>query len=296
MNFGKLFLFSFYIFLYCLPVIAADKVDYDKPFDEIQSTISAFDNRHSLMDPPVEEETITQTYPVPQGESNQSSVVKVPVVVSPATTTAPSSNVSDEKKSIEVSNIAVVPDYEREPVVVSGSDEVPVVLRPIHREKVIKPINYDELINEAIENQNQLKSNLIEERASTMVSKPLFDTGIVEKTPHENFANTSVPVVQEVNPKNVDSYEIEDDDFDEEGNNNKLAHVASYATEETAREGIVEMEKKYPHTSIFEPYVSYEYVKGKGNFYRLYFIGDVRELEYLCREMKKNLDWCNILK
>ncbi len=289
MNFFRYSIFIIGVLVFPSVLFAQQKIDYDKPYDQIKSQISSFQDRHSLMPMPVEEnivennnQTNNQTNDANQENIENSSPVQ--------------HNLKDDEKSYEQNS-----DEKVEPVIVSGNKDLePVVLkRP--EPKVQKPEGYDELMemarqqggvikpssyvedengnliipqNSQVDNNvNNIKSNLIVENKNNVVNKPLFE----KKSNNQTDSNEN-NVISEEKPFQA------------------MAHIASYQSEESARHGIVEIEKKYPQTNIFEPFVNYEYVKGKGNFFRLYFVGDERELQYLCRDMKKNGDWCNILK
>ncbi len=74
------------------------------------------------------------------------------------------------------------------------------------------------------------------------------------------------------------------------------AHIASYVNNINANEGIAVYKSKYPRMDMFEASVKYEEVPNKGWFYRVYLLGDEKELDMLCREMKSHGDWCKVFK
>ena len=94
-----------------------------------------------------------------------------------------------------------------------------------------------------------------------------------------------------IKPQVREEYFIEEEDED-----TTMAHIASYKEENSAYDGVKVIKKKYPEMENFDAYVKYEYVPNKGWYYRLYVVGDKRNLELLCSKMKKNNDWCNIQK
>ena len=235
-------------------LLAEDKVDYNKPFPEIKEQVSSFDSRHSLM--PVEEKK--------ESVEKKSSLTF--------------SNLQDDE--LEKPNVAEVPnepvnakvevkkDDDFETVIISGKDDDEDIkdnfeLREEKLSVVLKPT--------PLKKDNAIRSDVIDEKVGDMVSKPLFNDN-VEKKSHTDISK---------------SYFIETED-----DMTSLAHVASYTTEESAYDGLKMLEKKYPQFNIFEPYVKYENVPNKGWYYRLYLVGDRRELSMLCKDMKKNNDWC----
>ena len=256
----KFFIFVFFLIIgFPLSLWAEDKVDYDKPFPEIKEQVSSFDSRHSLM--PVEEK--------------KESVEKNTVEKKSSLTF---SNLQDDE--LEKPNVAEVPnepvnakvevkkDDDFETVIISGKDDDEDIkdnfeLREEKLSVVLKPT--------PLKKDNAIRSDVIDEKVGDMVSKPLFNDN-VEKKSHTDISK---------------SYFIETED-----DMTSLAHVASYTTEESAYDGLKMLEKKYPQFNIFEPYVKYENVPNKGWYYRLYLVGDRRELSMLCKDMKKNNDWC----
>lgn len=145
-----------------------------------------------------------------------------------------------------------------------GYDELMKIVR---EQGVIKPSSYSEdkngnLVLELTTPQN-ISSNVVNEKKSKMINRPLFEKRKKKKTkaPYQS-----------------------------------VAHVATYNDRESAKKGIEVFVSDYPFAERFEPFVSNEYVDGKGERYLLYFLGNEGELFYLCSQMRANGDWCNILK
>ncbi len=252
-----LFLCAEIIFVSCATF--AQTVDYNKPFDEIKSQISSFDSRHSLM--PIEQK-VEEKNNIVDEKANEALVPHVA-----------SENMKVEEKNTKNSE-SKQNDFQT--IVVEGKDEessikqeelAPVVLKPIPHKK------YD--------GSDLILSNMIEEKVSDVVNIPL---NVKKKTEEEKTLKS-----QKILPKK--EYIIEGS---EEGDT--MLHVASYNDENSAYNALKWYEKKYPQTKLFEPFVRYEKVENKGWYYRLYFIGDVYELRVLCDVMKKNKDWCMLIK
>ena len=363
-------------------VLAEDKIDYDKPFDQIKEDMSSFENRHSLM-PRVEEKV--QLSPVVSNPDNGIAVLPL-LDGKPVDSSSPDNSVkSDVKNKVEnvdtpvqikamskeameqmdtpktstIKNINKVPENldvaDDKPVEIvpmasvvkeEAKVDAPVIDKPegydelmkMAKEQggVIKPSNYKEDMNgnlvlapETKEEVKVVSSPVIEEKKEDVVNKPLFNSveekaqvqevkpvaPVVETTKEITPVKYSAPLLvnkeisnnvkedvkPEVKPVSTPVYKTDVVDRSvktqsEEKPYQSIAHIASYKTEDSAKKGIGVITSKYPRANMFETYIHYEYVDGKGNFYRLYFLGDRRELEYLCREMKANGDWCNILK
>ena len=189
-------------------------------------------------------------------------------------------------------------------LVLMSDEKMATVLSPVVEEKkenvVIKPLFGGAQNNVAVE-QNPVVKNETQQPV-VEVKQPEITQSVENKSEYSAplVNNTVVPVVEKkVEERQVvvePVVSVKKTSMSEEKPFQSIAHIASYLTEENAKKGEGVVRGKYPRASMFETYINYEYVDGKGSFYRLYFTGDKRELEYLCREMKANGDWCNILK
>ncbi|MDR2098597.1 MAG: hypothetical protein LBO78_01050 [Rickettsiales bacterium] len=205
------------------------------------------------------------------------------------------------------------------PAAAEAGTGAPVVLREVHMDKLEMPTEY-------IESGNTLvpapKIRIVDERAGEMTNLPLFpkdrpaigndmqgrqnppathdaaafapgrpsEAGVPDSSDmqhpqpaplrrREMLSGTLMPKVKPV-PAELKS----------------SAHVASYNTEESAVKGIDVLAKKYPLAGRLSARISLEDVPDKGYFYRLYFEGDRRDVERLCKEMKAGADWCSVQK
>ncbi len=205
-----------------------------------------------------------------------------------------------------------------------GYDELMQMVR--EQGGVMKPSSYtdDGKGNLILRNKNEgaskpVVSNVIDERKEDVIVKPLFadkkeeakakakveklrrPVPIAKPTVKKNADKTlSKPAVKPVRRRSSDVNEIEiyssDNDVDSGYEDKAVVHVASYNTKETADRGFDAIVKKYPQAYDLEPFIRYEVVEGKGYYWRLYLLGDEKKVESLCRKIKSDGDWCNILK
>lgn len=202
-----------------------------------------------------------------------------------------------------------------------GYDELMQMVR--EQGGVMKPSSYtdDGRGNLILKNTNEagskpIVSNVIDERKEDVIVKPLFADKDKAKAKAEKLRrpvpiakpvmkknldkSVSKPVVKPVRRRSSDTNEIEiyssDRDVDNGYEDKAVVHVASYNTKETADRGFDAIVKEYPIAKGLEPFVRYEVVEGKGYYWRLYLLGDEKKVESLCRQIKLNGDWCNILK
>ena len=157
---------------------------------------------------------------------------------------------------------------------------------------------------DVVENKNAVQpiANIIPYRTDVPVANPMKVDVVENKVEVKPVVLKPLPLkTEEVKPvADVSSYRmdvpvanpVKMDVVENKENEKSFAHVASYTTEESARNGFKLLEKKYPQFNIFEPSVKYENVPNKGWFYRLYLVGDKRELSMLCKDMMQNGDWC----
>ena len=73
-------------------------------------------------------------------------------------------------------------------------------------------------------------------------------------------------------------------------------HIASYKDEKTANEGAIILQNKYNASYNFQLEINYENIENKGWYYRIYFIGETKQIIPLCETIKQSGDWCNIVK
>ena len=73
-------------------------------------------------------------------------------------------------------------------------------------------------------------------------------------------------------------------------------HIASYRDEKTANKGAIILQNKYNNSYNFQMEINYENIKGKGWYYRIYFIGESKDIIPLCEKIKKSGNWCDIVK
>ena len=163
----------------------------------------------------------------------------------------------------------------------------------------VNPVKMD-----VVENKNAVQpiANIIPYRTDVPVANPMKVDVVENKVEVKPVVLKPLPLkTEEVKPvADVSSYRmdvpvanpVKMDVVENKENEKSFAHVASYTTEESARNGFKLLEKKYPQFNIFEPSVKYENVPNKGWFYRLYLVGDKRELSMLCKDMMQNGDWC----
>lgn len=269
------------LFVFVLPSVSFSQSSFEsrhslmpKSFDEVKE--DAKDSSVSVSNVPValsQEEKKSDIYAEPVivssdgikvDDGNESFFLKRPVV----------NNVSDGQNDFTTTG----PKLDKP----DGYDELMQMVR--EQGGVIKPSSYVEdrngnLVLSSPENKPvNIVSNVIEEKKEDVVSLPLYGNSVNEKKKDVNVEKKDVVVKDRNTP-----YQ-------------SVAHVASYKDRASANKGIDVFVSKYPDAGDLEPFVSYEYVDGKGNLYRLYFLGRERELSKLCREMKANGDWCNILK
>lgn len=242
---------------------------------------SGFDSRHSLMpkasfDEKVEtkQDEVKVVEKVAENKAVENSdIYDEPVIVSSdgimvddgkesffLKRPVPSNNVSvDESNDFRASG----PKLDKP----EGYDEL---MQMVREQGVIKPSSYSEdkngnLVLSSTSPQN-VSSNIVNEKKSKMINKPLFENKGKKKKKKTKSPYQSV------------------------------AHVATYNDRESAKKGIDVFVSDYPFAERFEPFISNEYVEGRGEMYKLYFLGNEGELFYLCSQMRANGDWCNILK
>ena len=271
-----------------LAVRAEDKIDYSKPYDQIAQQVSSFEVRHSLM---------------PKESAEPAAAAIPPKDGAPAADGAKEATIAPKEGTLPAEPVAVRPISDAAPVS-SGArpaedfptfgggtelsaDEAPIILKPIHLDRVERGSAYREEDGVLVP---IAPAPIIDERRGGTVERPLL---IGPKKPLPIVPGAGVPVLAAPAPKSsaiiVPVIETVSD-----GSPRAMAHVASYNTEDGAMTGAAEVEKKYPRAALFEAEIKYEYAKDRGYFHRLYFAGDRRELEYLCREMKAGGDWCLI--
>ena len=268
----------FYVLLFLIafpPVVLAEGVDYDKPFPEIKNQISSFDLRHSLMPKSVEEDN-NESSSVIKTDNVQTSVVE-----------NMNENTNDKNKDKDDFQTIVVGGIETEQRQ-ENNDLPPVKLKPIHLEKTKeneKSVADDTLEKSDLEN-NDFANFVLKEYDDTMKNDLLNDSNTTQNN-----------LVEDSAPKSILTENMQDGYFIEQTEQGTaMAHIASYLNEKNAYDGLKILENKYPQFNIFEPFVRYENVDGKGWYYRLYLVGDRKELDMLCKDMKKNNDWCYVLK
>ena len=307
-------------------LLAEDKVDYNKPFPEIKEQVSAFDTRHSLM--PVEEknESVNKTSVenTPSLEVSNNLNVDELSKVNTADVSNQNPNVKVNVENVDDFKTVIISGKDNEEKNIVGGNKtfelreehLPVVLKPtpLKTEDVqpianITPYRTDvPAVNsvkmDVVENKNAVQpiANIIPYRTDVPVANPMKVDVVENKVEVKPVVLKPLPLkTEEVKPvADVSSYRmdvpvanpVKMDVVENKENEKSFAHVASYTTEESARNGFKLLEKKYPQFNIFEPSVKYENVPNKGWFYRLYLVGDKRELSMLCKDMMQNGDWC----
>ncbi|MDR1476828.1 MAG: hypothetical protein LBI17_01720 [Rickettsiales bacterium] len=277
------------IVAFALAARAQDGVDYSRPYDQIVAQVSNFESRHSLM-PKEISETVATIEPK-AGEAEAQAPAAAPAeagaTISPRDGSLPAEPVT-VRSAIQAAPVARAEEF---PAAAGGeterrAEEAPIILKPIHIEHVEMPSAYRE--------ENGMfvplaPAPIIEEHRGDAVERPLL---VGPRKPQLIVPGSGAHGVGEPDAQVPSAPARPAPAAAPDGASRAMAHVASYNTEEGAMKGAGEIEKKYPRAALFEARVNYEYAKDKGYFYRLYFAGDRRELEYLCREMKANNDWC----
>ncbi|MDR1477007.1 MAG: hypothetical protein LBI17_02665 [Rickettsiales bacterium] len=254
---------------------AADGVDYSKPYDQIVAQAQTFESRHSLM--PREDSDAASALPPAEGESAAADAAKAgaEAVTVPDTLPEPAAAAKAEEFPAVAGRDA--------PRVLAELLE-PVVLKPIHLERVDGPSMYAERDGVFVQVP---PAPVIDEARGSTIERPLL---IGNRKPQLLVPGAMALPNTEISPPAPAVPAPQRPAASESA----MAHVASYNTEDGARNGAREVEKKYPRAALFETVVRREYVKDKGYFWRLYFAGDRRELDYLCKDMRGNGEWCMI--
>ena len=73
-------------------------------------------------------------------------------------------------------------------------------------------------------------------------------------------------------------------------------HIASYKDEKTANKGAIILQNKYNSSYNFQLEINYENIENKGWYYRIYFIGDTKQIIPLYEKIKQSGNWCSIVK